>query len=94
MPVGADQIVDEVMRRWPATIQVFLGHRTRCVGCPIACFHTVKDASREHGLEPARFLDDLRSAAAGPGEPQKIYYPEGLIRPDLRREAEACAARE
>ena len=36
-----------------------------CVGCPIACFHTVDDACREHGTDRARFLADLRGAIEG-----------------------------
>ena len=47
-------LVDDIMRRWPATIRVFLDYRTQCVGCPIACFHTVDDACCEHALsDPA-----------------------------------------
>ena len=34
----ADLTVDDVMRRWPATIRVFLDFRMGCVGCPIAAF--------------------------------------------------------
>lgn len=55
--------VDEVMRRWPGTIRVFLDFRMNCVGCPIAGFHTVEDACREHGATPGPFLCALRTAA-------------------------------
>jgi hybrid cluster-associated redox disulfide protein len=64
MPVESHHLVDDVMRRWPATIRVFLDYRMRCVGCPIACFHTVDDACREHGVDRVKVLADLRSAAA------------------------------
>ena len=50
---------DNVMRRWPMTIRIFLNHRMHCVGCPIACFHTVADACREHGVDQAKFLTEL-----------------------------------
>jgi hybrid cluster-associated redox disulfide protein len=65
MPVESTQLVDDVMRQWPATIRVFLNHKMRCVGCPIACFHTVDDACREHGTDREWFLADLRAASAG-----------------------------
>src|SRR5215469_10082197 len=42
--------VDEVMRRWPPTIRAFLDFSMHCVGCPIAPFHTVEEACREHGV--------------------------------------------
>jgi hybrid cluster-associated redox disulfide protein len=64
MPVEPTQLVDEVMRRWPMTIRAFLNHRMHCVGCPIACFHTVGDACREHGVDQAGFLADLRAIIA------------------------------
>ena len=36
-----EQTVDDVMRRWPSTIRVFIDFGMHCVGCPIATFHTV-----------------------------------------------------
>ena len=62
--IGFEMAVDEVMRRWPATIRVFLDFRMNCVGCPIGGFHTVEDACREHGAAPQDFLSALRAAAA------------------------------
>jgi hybrid cluster-associated redox disulfide protein len=55
------------MRRWHVTIRVFLIHRMGCVGCPIACFHTVRDACAEHRIDERVFLADLRAAVAGEG---------------------------
>ena len=65
MSIGFDDLVDDVMSGAPETIRVFLQFRMGCVGCPIACFHTVDDACREHGVDRAAFLDALRSVAAG-----------------------------
>jgi hybrid cluster-associated redox disulfide protein len=28
-------VVDEIMRKWPATVAVVLRYRMHCVGCPI-----------------------------------------------------------
>jgi hybrid cluster-associated redox disulfide protein len=55
--------VNEVMRRWPATIRIFLDFRMSCVGCPIAGFHTVADTCREHAVALEDFLSGLRVAA-------------------------------
>ena len=68
MPIEFATLVDDIMRRWPATIRVFLDHKMHCVGCPIACFHTVDDACREHGVDRAGFLADLRAVASGQRE--------------------------
>ena len=68
MRIGFHTLVDDVMRHEPLTIRVFLNFKMRCVGCPIACFHTVDDACREHGVDRERFLAALGggpSAASG-----------------------------
>jgi hybrid cluster-associated redox disulfide protein len=57
-----DMTVDQVMTRWPASIRVFMEFGMSCVGCPIASFHSVDDASREHELNPAAFLLALKGA--------------------------------
>ena len=63
MPIQPDDLVDEVMRSHPATIRTFLDFKMGCVGCPIACFHTVDEACAEHRLDRDAVLKALRSAA-------------------------------
>ncbi|WP_378940920.1 DUF1858 domain-containing protein [Mesorhizobium sp. ANAO-SY3R2] len=57
-----DMTMDTIMRQWPGTIRVILGHGLICVGCPIASFHTVSDAAREHGLNEDALVRDLMTA--------------------------------
>lgn len=59
MSIDFDTLVDEVMNACPATIRVFLDFKMGCVGCPIACFHTVEDACCEHGVDRVAFLEAL-----------------------------------
>jgi hybrid cluster-associated redox disulfide protein len=59
----ADMTVDQVMRRWPASIRVFIDFKMGCVGCPIATFHSVAEASWEHKIDGAAFLSALQAAA-------------------------------
>jgi hybrid cluster-associated redox disulfide protein len=54
-----DMTVDEVMKRWPASIRVFMDFGMGCIGCPIATFHSVDEASREHKIDPGAFLEAL-----------------------------------
>jgi hybrid cluster-associated redox disulfide protein len=63
MRIDFDDIVGEVMNARPATIRVFLDFRMGCVGCPIAAFHTVDDACKEHGIDRDKFLAALRATA-------------------------------
>lgn len=63
IPIRFDDLVDDVMSRSPQTIHVFLEFKMRCVGCPIACFHTVDDACREHGVDREAFFKALCACA-------------------------------
>jgi hybrid cluster-associated redox disulfide protein len=63
MRIDFDDIVGEVMNARPVTIRVFLDFRMGCVGCPIAAFHTVDDACKEHGVDRDEFLAALRATA-------------------------------
>ena len=56
-----DMTVDRVMKRWPASMRVFLDFRMGCVGCPIAAFHSVDEASSEHQIDGYALLASLRS---------------------------------
>jgi hybrid cluster-associated redox disulfide protein len=55
-----DMTVDQVMNRWPASIRVFMKFKMSCVGCPIATFHSVDEASREHKIDAAALLGALQ----------------------------------
>jgi hybrid cluster-associated redox disulfide protein len=63
MGLGTDDLVDDVMRAEPRTIRVFLAFQMGCVGCPLACFHTVADACREHHIDREVFLATLHDGA-------------------------------
>ncbi|UVC17962.1 DUF1858 domain-containing protein [Mesorhizobium onobrychidis] len=57
-----DATMDEIMHGSPAAIRVVLQRGMLCVGCPIASFHTVSDAAREHDLDEEELSYDLRTA--------------------------------
>ncbi|HEY5278172.1 MAG TPA: DUF1858 domain-containing protein [Pseudolabrys sp.] len=60
--IDVDESVDAIMRRWPQTIRVFLEFRMKCVGCPIATFHSIRDSYLEHRVDLDRFVAALQSA--------------------------------
>lgn len=61
--ITADMAVDEVMRRWPGTVTVFIRRRMACVGCAIGPLHTVAEAGFVYGLPAAILVEELRVAA-------------------------------
>ena len=54
--------VDEIMRRWPATIRVMMRNHMLCIGCPIGIFHTVADAAAAHAIDEAFLTAELLAA--------------------------------
>ena len=63
-PLDPDLPLDDMMRQWPSTIPVMLRHRFLCVGCPIAPFHTLVDACREHGADLEAVTVEVEAAVA------------------------------
>ena len=61
-----DLVLADLFRAWPEAARVFWAHRTACVGCPIAPFHTVRDTCLEYRLDEPAFRAALRTAVAGP----------------------------
>jgi hybrid cluster-associated redox disulfide protein len=61
-------MVDELMRRWPMTVKVFIRWRMKCIGCPFGVFHSIEHACQEHSVERSAFLAALEEASGG-GEP-------------------------
>lgn len=60
--INPEMTVDEIMRRWPATIRVMIRNRMLCIGCPIGVFHTVADACDAHRIDLASFSEELLGA--------------------------------
>ncbi|RYE10512.1 MAG: DUF1858 domain-containing protein [Hyphomicrobiales bacterium] len=60
-----DLSVAEIMRRWPATLGVFIDLGMHCVGCPIGVFQTPVEAAAEHHLPLDVLLSELQAAIAG-----------------------------
>lgn len=73
--IELNMTVDEIMRRWPVTIRVFIRYRMLCIGCPIGIFHTVKDACEAHDLDREIFSGELLSTVR---DDEEIELPSGF----------------
>lgn len=61
--ISADLTVDEVMRRWPRTLPVFVKLKLDCVGCDMAPFETIADVAKSYDLALDMLLSELDGAA-------------------------------
>ncbi len=59
-PLTEELIVADVLDRWPQTIPVFIRHRMACVGCTMAPFETLAEATAIYGMSTDRFVHELR----------------------------------
>lgn len=64
LTIDREMTVDEIMRRWPTTIRVFIRNQMLCIGCPIGVFHTVHDACNAHDLDEKSISRELLAAMA------------------------------
>jgi hybrid cluster-associated redox disulfide protein len=80
--IGPNMTVDEIMRRWPATIRIFIRHRMLCIGCPIGVFHTVRDACEAHDLDEESLSRELLGAIRGDN---RTHTPSAFETTELER---------
>ncbi len=54
--------VQEIIRRWPGTVEVFIRHGMNCPGCDMAGFDEIGQAARTYGLAPEALAAELHAA--------------------------------
>ncbi len=57
-----DPSLADLFHASPQAARPFLRNRMACVGCPIAPFHTIRDACAEYGLDETAFRAAIRAA--------------------------------
>lgn len=62
MKITKDMIIGELVRNYPETINVLMGHGMGCVGCPSAQAESIEDACMVHGMDIDSLLKSLNDA--------------------------------
>ena len=69
-PLSSNSLVKDVLDGHPEAVRAFIELGLMCVGCPVAAFHPLADAAREHDRDLAELLCILRrrleNAVQGP----------------------------
>lgn len=55
--------VDEVLKRWPHAFSVFLKYKTKCVGCYMQNFCTLKDVAETYQISPEELVAEIKSVS-------------------------------
>ncbi len=67
--ISEDTHIEQLLTRYPQAAQAFVQWRFACVGCWLACFHTLHDLTEIYGIDIQAFMADLRHVIA-PNAPQ------------------------
>jgi len=60
--ITADMPIDDVVSKYPSTINVFFRHGMGCIGCAIARFENIREGAQVHGINVDTLLKDLNQA--------------------------------
>lgn len=53
--------VQEVLQKWPNTFSVFMKNKTKCVGCFMQQFCTLKDVAETYHVSPETLVSEIES---------------------------------
>ena len=59
--------VDKVLQRWPKAFSVFLSHRTKCPGCFMQQFCTLKDVADTYQLSLENLIAEIKIVSDAEG---------------------------
>jgi hybrid cluster-associated redox disulfide protein len=55
--------VDKVLQRWPQAFSVFMKNKTKCPGCFMQSFCTLKDVAETYQLSLEKLIDEINNAS-------------------------------
>ena len=53
--------VDQVLKKWPQAFSVFMKHKTKCPGCFMQQFCTLKDVADTYQLSLETLIDEIKN---------------------------------
>ena len=53
--------VDKVLQRWPQAFSVFMKYKTKCPGCYMQQFCTLKDVAETYQLPLETLIDEIKN---------------------------------
>lgn len=54
--------VEEVLKRWPQVFSVFTKNKTKCPGCFLQHFCTLKDVAATYQISSEKLIDEIERA--------------------------------
>jgi hybrid cluster-associated redox disulfide protein len=57
--ITKNMTIDDVLKKYPQTAEIFLKYGFHCIGCAAAGFETLEQGATAHGITPEELLEDL-----------------------------------
>lgn len=51
--------IEEVIRKYPQTAEIFAKHGFHCIGCVAASFENIEQGANAHGIDVDELIEDL-----------------------------------
>jgi hypothetical protein len=61
--ISTNLTVDEVLQSWPNAFSVFMKHKTKCPGCFLQHFCTLKDVAETYQISSQGIIDEIAGVA-------------------------------
>ncbi len=60
--INKDMNIDEILKKYPETAEVFGKHGFHCLGCAAASFESIEQGAMAHGIDVKKLIEDLNKA--------------------------------
>ncbi|MDD3723866.1 MAG: DUF1858 domain-containing protein [Lutibacter sp.] len=60
--ITKDMKIEEVIQKYPETVEVFMTHGFHCLGCAASNFESIEDGAVVHGIDVEKFVEELNKA--------------------------------
>jgi hybrid cluster-associated redox disulfide protein len=57
--IDTQMTVDQVLQAWPQAFSVFMRHKTKCPGCFMQQFCTLKEVADTYQLSVEKLIDEI-----------------------------------
>ena len=60
--ITKEMVINDVLKKYPQTAEIFLKHGFHCLGCMAATFETIEQGAEVHGITAEELIEDLNKA--------------------------------
>ena len=70
--------VEEVLENWPQVFSVFVKHKTKCPGCFMQHFCTLKDVAETYQIFPEKLMAEIENVSSEEIISQGVSYEKSI----------------